>query len=195
MSRHPVVALSAVLVLVLGTLTACLQASDPDPSPTPATSDASAAIDPPPAEAGAPSETLFREAPHFVQETLRGGRIDSYELRGRVVVLNFWATWCPPCREEIPDLAAVHRSMESDGVMVVGVSVDAEGAAVVRPFIDRMDVPYPILLDPEMELAEVYGGNYAFPTTFVIDRDGQIRQRFMRAVTPADLRPVIEPLL
>jgi thiol-disulfide isomerase/thioredoxin len=112
-----------------------------------------------------------------------------------VVILNFWATWCAPCRVEIPHLIALHEEWKAEGVRIVGVSVDRSDASVVRQFVEELGVPYPIVLDPEMDVARAYGGHYAFPTTFVIDREGRIHHRFMRAVGPADLRPAIAPLL
>jgi peroxiredoxin len=96
---------------------------------------------------------------------------------------------------ETPDLIAFHEAWKEKGVRVVGVSVDRADASVVRAFVEEMGVPYPIVLDPEMDIARAYGGHYAFPTTFVIGRDGRIHHRFMRAVGPADLRPAITPLL
>ena len=141
---------------------------------------------------GAPS--YARSAPNVVGKTLEGERFDFSALNGQVVVLNFWATWCAPCRVEIPDLIALHEEWKEQGVRVVGVSVDRGGESVVRRFVDELGVTYPIVLDPEMEIARAYGGHYAFPTTFVIDREGRIRQRFMRVVGPDDLRPVLTPL-
>jgi len=134
-------------------------------------------------------------APDFERTTLSGDRVRRDDWTGRVVILNFWATWCAPCREEIPRLIDLQNEYSPDDVRVVGVSIDEEGESAVRPYAEKMDISYPILLDPDRSLAEAYDGHYAVPTTFVIDPEGRIRQRYMRVVTEEDLRPVIEALL
>jgi peroxiredoxin len=139
--------------------------------------------------------TSLGPAPDFERTTLSGNAVRRADWEGRVVVLNFWATWCAPCREEIPHLIDLQREYSPEEVRVAGVSIDEEGASVVRPYAEEMDISYPLILDPERTLAEKYGGHYAVPTTFIIDPNGNIRQRYMRAVEKEDLRPVIESLL
>lgn len=117
------------------------------------------------------------------------------DWRGRVVVLNFWATWCAPCRAEIPGFIALQREFGDAQVRFVGVSLDEEGAAVVRPYAREMGINYPLITQDAQAVAEAYGGHYVVPTTFVIDQEGRIRQRYMRAVPEGQLRPVLQTLL
>lgn len=107
-------------------------------------------------------------------------------LRGRVVLLNVWATWCPPCREEIPVLQALHERHADAGLEVVGVSVDAagEGPAVAR-FAEQFGVTYPIWLDPQERVSSVFRTT-GVPTTLLIDRDGQLLWRHLGPVVADD---------
>jgi peroxiredoxin len=92
---------------------------------------------------------------------------------GQVVVLNFWATWCAPCREELPTLEALHRELGGEGLEVVGVSVDRGDRESVQRFAERHALSFSILHDPDQELARSYGV-VGYPTTVVIDRAGKI---------------------
>lgn len=92
---------------------------------------------------------------------------------GKVVVLNFWTTWCPPCVEEIPSLNRLYRRLEGEGLAVIGVDV-GQDAATVNAFLDKMAVAFPILLDERGEALKAWDV-YAFPTTFILDRQGRIR--------------------
>lgn len=119
------------------------------------------------------------------------------DLRGRVVLLNVWATWCPPCREEIPVLQALHEEHASEGLEVVGVSVDAAGeAADVARFADRFGVTYPIWLDPQERVSSVFRTT-GVPTTLLIGRDGTLLWRHLgpvRADDPELTRLIAESL-
>lgn len=105
---------------------------------------------------------------------------------GKVVVLNFWTTWCGPCRREIPDLVELHKEMASKGVMVIGVSLDQADnrIALVKAFAERSKIPYYNFVDnTEFKLAEAYGGIQSVPTTFIIDRKGNVVQRLVGAMS------------
>ena len=96
------------------------------------------------------------------------------DLRGKVVLLNFWATWCPPCKAEMPDLNALHEKYgASQDIAVVGVNVEEE-AATVKQFVEQHKLAFPILLDPESRVTQLFGVR-PLPTTFIIDREGFIR--------------------
>jgi len=136
-----------------------------------------------------------RTAPDFERLTLVGDTMRRADWEGRVVVLNFWATWCAPCRVEIPRLITLAKTFDTADVLVVGVSIDEEGRAVVVPYAEEMGIPYPLILDPDHTMAETYGGHYAVPTTFIIDQNGTMRQRFMRVVAHDELVAAIESLL
>lgn len=140
----------------------------------------------------APSERRIlgagEEAPDFELETLEGGSFRLTEHRGRLIVLNFWATWCEPCRDEMPDLVRVRDSLAHAGVLVAGISIDEEGRDVVEPFHETFPVDYPLLLNG-LEVARAYGAHYVVPTTFVVDRTGRIAERFDGAVTIETLLP------
>ena len=114
-----------------------------------------------------------KKAPEFQLASLDGEEKKLGDFRGQVIVLNFWATWCPPCREEMPALQKVYRDMHEHGVIVVGVNL-GEPASRVREFVDEFGVEFPILLDHHGEVAQEYRVR-ALPVTFWIDRSGIIR--------------------
>lgn len=135
------------------------------------------------------------DAPDFALATLEGDTLRLTDLRGQVVLLNFWATWCAPCRQEIPDLNAMHTDYAAEGFLVVGVSEDEGGFADVEPFAAEFEIPYPLVVDERGQLAEAYGGVWGLPTSFLIDQEGRIARRILGIVKPEDLRPQIEDLL
>lgn len=134
-------------------------------------------------------------APDFTAPLLQGDSLTLAALRGRVVVLNFWATWCAPCLHETPDLVALHQELSEEGLVVVGISQDADGFESVAAFAERFQVPYPLASDPDGEIAETYGGLYSLPTTFVIDQEGKILHRALGPFPTDRMRPLLRELL
>lgn len=132
----------------------------------------------------------------FTLPGLDGKNHSLAEWRGKVIVLNFWATWCPPCREEIPLLIALQKRRAAEGLQVVSVAIDNETA--VRPYSQSAGINYPVLLggDEALDLVARYGNSMgALPFTVVIDRDGAITGRKLGAFTASELESFVEPLL
>ena len=109
----------------------------------------------------------------FELKDSKGKTVKLSDFKGKVVVLDFWATWCPPCRKEIPGFVTLHNTYQEKGVEVVGVSLDRSWAPV-EPFMREYRISYTILLG-DQKLTEMYGGFTGIPTTFIIDRNGIIR--------------------
>ncbi|SHK05647.1 TlpA disulfide reductase family protein [Rhodothermus profundi] len=135
-----------------------------------------------------------RPAPDFEAPRLDGSAFRLSDYRGSVIVLNFWATWCPPCRTEIPDLVALQQELGDQGLLVVGISLDEGGAEVVAPFARDFKINYPIVLD-NGTIAEAYGGIFALPTTVIIDREGRMRYEVLGIFPTQAMRPRLEALL
>lgn len=114
--------------------------------------------------------------PEFALDAINGGTFDSSAQEGRVLIFNFWATWCAPCRVEIPDLIELQEEFGGDQFEIVGISIDMDGDTVVKEFVDEMNINYPILID-DGEIANAFGGVFALPTTFVVDKQGKITHR------------------
>ncbi len=121
-------------------------------------------------------------------------RVSLHGLRGRVVVLDFWATWCGPCRAMTPTLQRLHQRYATRGLSVVGVNVDEDGPGIVPRFRQRYGVEYPMLYDLGMTASARYQIR-SLPTLLVIDRDGRIRHRHSGVESEADLAALIEGLL
>jgi thiol-disulfide isomerase/thioredoxin len=120
-------------------------------------------------------------APPFTLRDLDGRALSSASLRGKVVILNFWATWCGPCRAEIPDLVALQEKYR-DQVVVIGISEDESGPEVVRQFADKFKVNYPVVMKTP-ELAKMFPGISALPTSFILDRESRIVQKHVGMLT------------
>jgi thiol-disulfide isomerase/thioredoxin len=113
--------------------------------------------------------------PAFNLKSFSGQALDPAEWRGKVVILNFWATWCGPCRYEIPELMALQKEFP-DSLQVIGLSVDEAPPAEVKKFADRMGITYPVSIADD-QLQNRFGGILALPTSFVIDRQGRVVQK------------------
>jgi len=116
-------------------------------------------------------------APDFTLTSTDGKSIKLSDYRGKVVVLDFWATWCPPCKAEIPDFIKLYSKYKDDGFQMLGVSLDQGGLKDVVPFMKDHGIDYPIVLGTE-EVVSAYGGIRGIPTTFVIDKKGYVRDAF-----------------
>jgi peroxiredoxin len=116
-------------------------------------------------------------APAWKLKDPDGNPVTSDQFKGKVVVLDFWATWCPPCKAEIPGYIELQKKYAADGLVVVGVSVDQGGPDVVKKFIKDYGVNYTVVMAGDSDITSAYGDISAIPTTFIIDRDGQIRDR------------------
>jgi len=118
------------------------------------------------------NNTDENKAPDFSLENTEGKEIKLSDYKGKIVILDFWATWCPPCRVGIPDLVALQKEYKKD-LIVIGISLDIDTKDDVVPFIKAFRINYPILYGNE-KIVNDYGGIGAIPTTFVIDRKGNV---------------------
>lgn len=123
-----------------------------------------------------------------------GQPVTSESLKGKTVVVDFWATWCPPCKEEIPGYIALQKKYADKGLVIVGISLDQAGPAVVKKFVAAQQINYPIVMGDE-GIVEAFGGIEAIPTTFLIDAQGQIRHRKMGAVPTEEYEALIRQVL
>jgi thiol-disulfide isomerase/thioredoxin len=153
-----------------------------------------ATMPPPKGFAAGGAAALPQDAPAFALPALGSDTLRRSDLQGRVVLLNFWATWCPPCLAEIPELNALHNALTEDGLTVVGVALDEEGWETVAPFAEASSIDYPIVLD-DGTVAAQFGGVYGLPTSFVIDREGQVVQRVTGIFPTARMWPLLASLL
>lgn len=135
-----------------------------------------------------------QKAPTFTLKTQNGKTFDLSKMKGKVVLVNFWATWCGPCRREIPDFIDVYGKYKSKGLEIVGVSLDAEGWDVVNPFLQKYAITYPIVIGGE-ELSNAYGSIQAIPTTFIVDKNGYVVDRHIGMMTKSQLESKLKGLL
>jgi len=138
-------------------------------------------------------------APDVTLETMDGESIALARRPGEVLLVNFWATWCAPCRKEIPDLIALQDDLGPQGLTVIGVSLDQQGEEVVTPFLDNHTgdeaVNYPIVLDPEGEVEQAFGGVYGLPMTYVVGPDGRVHHRVLGLFPVEEMRPKLTAML
>jgi peroxiredoxin len=134
------------------------------------------------------------QAPSFELADLTGQKVSSSTFAGKVVILDFWATWCPPCRDEVPHFVQLQSKYRDQGLSIVGLSLDAGGVKDVAPFADEHDVNYTMLIGAD-DVAKAFGGINSIPTTFVLDRQGKIVKRFVGYTPPEVIEATIAPLL
>jgi cytochrome c-type biogenesis protein len=146
------------------------------------------------APANVPSKAALTPAPDIELKTLDGQQFHLSSLRGRVVVLNFWATWCLPCRDEIPELNAMQRELGDKGLTIVGASLD-DTSDGVKEFQNDIKQEYTLLVGDGAEKQKFVGGITGLPTTYIIDRDGNIRDTIKGSRDREGFEAVIKPLL
>ena len=119
-------------------------------------------------------------APNFTYPGLNGKMISLSDYRGRVVFLNIWATWCPPCREEMPSMEKLYKGLKGEGFEILAVSIDASGAGAVAPFMKEFRLSFPALLDPEGTIQQRYHTT-GIPESFIIDKKGIVVKKVIGA--------------
>lgn len=120
----------------------------------------------------------YPDAPDFKLRDLSGTEIELSDFKGKMVILNFWATWCAPCRYEIPLLVSLYKEFNKKGLEIIGVSVDDGGIELVKEFSEKYKINYPVLMY-NREVIYSYGGINSIPTTFIITRGGKVVNLFV----------------
>jgi peroxiredoxin len=134
------------------------------------------------------------KAPNFKLKTADGKTIELSQLKGKTVVVNFWATWCGPCRAEIPGFIQVYEKYKSKGLEIVGISLDQGGWNDVKPFVKKYSITYPVVLGNN-QVAKEYGNIDAIPTTFIVDKNGAIVDRHIGYMKMEDFENTIKGYL
>ncbi|MDT5156212.1 MAG: hypothetical protein QOH51_569 [Acidobacteriota bacterium] len=136
----------------------------------------------------------IQKAPSLSLRDIRGHVVRLSDYKGKVVLLNFWATWCPPCRAEMPDLVKMQREYRSLGLQVIGITYPPETVRGVQRFTRQLRVNYPIALGTK-ETKSLFDESETLPLTIVIDREGNIRDRIEGILLPEEFEQKIKPLL
>ncbi|MET0645083.1 MAG: TlpA disulfide reductase family protein [Pyrinomonadaceae bacterium] len=134
------------------------------------------------------------KAPSLTLRSIEGRTVRLSDYRGKVVLINFWATWCPPCRAEMPDLVKLQREYGKAGLQIIGVTYPPERRALVRRFTRRLKVNYPIVLGTR-ETKAGFSPDETLPLTVIIDRGGTIRGAIAGMLLPEEFNIQIKPLL
>lgn len=140
-----------------------------------------------------PSPMLHKPAPAFVRKDLEGNPVSLREKRGKVLLLNFWATWCSPCLEEMPQFKRWQEKYGPEGFEVIAVSMD-DTRDPVRAFVGRLRPNFPVVMGDE-KLGNLYGGIFGLPVSYLIGRDGRIEARLAGATDMDALEERVESLL
>lgn len=119
-----------------------------------------------------------QKAPEFSLSSLNGGAVNLHDLQGKVVVLHFWATWCPPCLEELPQLIRFHKGLTKNNVALLPVCVDSMDPEIIRKFLAAWGFDMPVYLDPGGSLAHRYG-TYRYPETYILDPKGVVKRKIV----------------
>jgi thiol-disulfide isomerase/thioredoxin len=135
-----------------------------------------------------------KKAPALALRDLQGRRVRVSDYRGKVVLLNFWATWCPPCRAEMPDLIKWQREYRSGGLQVIGITYPPTRRVEVRRFMRRVKVNYPVALGAK-ETKTLFDTGETLPLSVVIDREGNVRGVIQGIVLPEEFEQKVKPLL
>jgi thiol-disulfide isomerase/thioredoxin len=135
-----------------------------------------------------------RMAPEFELPDLGGNTVHLSDSRGNVRLVDFWTTWCAPCREEIPMFKELHAAYAAKGFTLVGIAMDDEGVSKVKPFVEENRIPYLTLIGTE-DVATSFGGVVGYPTKFLVDRDGRIVKTWVGPVPRSVLEKNIQALL
>jgi cytochrome c biogenesis protein CcmG, thiol:disulfide interchange protein DsbE len=176
--------LAVILALAALAATACKREQKVGTATAPAGKSSTAAkTQAPPATP--PGTDVGAMMPEYSAMWLDGSKFELNARKGKVVLLNLWATWCGPCRYEIPELQAIHDKYTSRGFEVVGVSVDESGVESVRDFVKEHEMRYPVVLDAEGKLANVFQTS-VLPTSVLIDKTGKIVWKKYGAIMPND---------
>ncbi|HEV2388665.1 MAG TPA: TlpA disulfide reductase family protein [Candidatus Acidoferrales bacterium] len=194
MNRNQWLALAAMAAL-MGFAAGCSRSSS-------AGGNTSAAIPPATVTAKSALPDLGPE-PDVTFQALNGQSVRLSDLRGKVVLVNFWATWCEPCRAEIPELIEFQRKYGSRGFTVLGVAMDQEGRSVVAPFVakpqfevggQKTTMDYPIVLGDD-DIATKFGGFLGLPTSYVISKEGKVVQKILGPVDDQAVDKLIQQML
>ncbi|WP_405617586.1 TlpA family protein disulfide reductase [Streptomyces sp. NBC_00076] len=139
------------------------------------------------------------DLPDLSGKTVDGGQLDVADYKGKVVVLNVWGSWCPPCRAEAPNFETVYKDVKDQGVQFVGINTRDPKVSLAKAFEKEFDVSYPSLYDPTGKLMLRFKRGtlnpQAIPSTLIIDRDGKIAARTLQALSEEKLRAMLKPVL
>ena len=134
-------------------------------------------------------------APQFSLKDLDGNPMKS-DYKGKITLVNFWATWCGPCRMEIPDFVELYKTYKARKVEIVGISLDHGGQKKVRSFVEQAGINYPVGIDEKRQVERAFGGVRAIPTTFIVDQEGRIYKRYegvrSKAVFENDINALLQ---
>ncbi|MBI3693769.1 MAG: TlpA family protein disulfide reductase [Acidobacteria bacterium] len=147
-----------------------------------------------PAAAAKAGNNHLKAAPSFSLPDANGNTVKLTDFKGKVVILDFWATWCGPCKIEIPWFIEFQRKYKDQGFTVIGVSMDEGGWQTVRPFVEEFKMNYPVLIGND-DTAQSFGGVDVLPTTFIIDKQGRIVATHMGLTSKNEFEKAIQSLL
>jgi cytochrome c biogenesis protein CcmG/thiol:disulfide interchange protein DsbE len=117
-------------------------------------------------------------APNFIFPDLKGQQISLSDQRGKVVLVNIWATWCPPCKQEMPSMQKLYEKFKGENFEILAVSIDSTGRDAVAPFTRTMNLTFPVLLDPKEDIGSLYGIT-GVPESFIIDKEGIVVEKII----------------
>ncbi|MDR0676842.1 MAG: TlpA family protein disulfide reductase [Elusimicrobiota bacterium] len=139
-------------------------------------------------------EKMWGDAPDFELKDIYGKNFKLSNFIGKVIILDFWATWCPPCQEEIPGFNKLYEEYKLQGLEIVGVSLDSKDVSVVKKFANEYAIKYHLVMGND-QIAKNYGGITAIPTTFIIDKNGNIVNKHIGFVSKESFEKEIKKLL
>lgn len=135
-----------------------------------------------------------QQEPAWRLKNTAGQEIRSTDSTGEIKIIAFWATWCPPCRAEIPGFIQLQKDYKDRGLQIIGISMDDDSAANIASFAAKSGINYPVLLGSP-DVIKAFGGVEVLPTTFLVDRDGRVAKRHLGYVAPEVLRNEVQELL